>query len=289
MTSARTVDHHRAAPSALRFMTRALTPSRGLPADGTFPAIPQVWTGMRMEARHLEVFREATGLQDGGGASVLYPHVLGFRLQMALLTHRAFPLSIWNALQVRNQLVLHRPLASGALFDLETRVDSHRLVEKGVEVDIGSRLCQGSECIWEGTVTYFYRGRFGHAPVEPSVSNSPDLARALEVNRFEMPRRGGLRFARLTGDYNGIHYWRWYARRLGFAASFLHPQRTAGICMSHLEGPRSESQRLDLWIKGPVFYGGGVTLRAEQNESGVCFGLLVAGDPRFAIRGHWRE
>jgi hypothetical protein len=128
--------HRKRAPSALVFMARALRPSPGLSRDGGFPPLVQRWSGLRIAPGHLAAFQRATGLAVEDGVSLLYPHVLGFRLQMAVLTHPAFPLPIWTALQIRNRLVQHRRLDRDASFDLETRVGAHRLLDKGVEVDL---------------------------------------------------------------------------------------------------------------------------------------------------------
>jgi hypothetical protein len=73
---------------------------------------------MRIDPKHLAAFRAAIGARDDDSVCVLYPHVLGFRLQMALLTHLAFPLPIWNALQIRNRLVRHRAIEPGATLEL---------------------------------------------------------------------------------------------------------------------------------------------------------------------------
>jgi acyl dehydratase len=118
---------------------------------------------------------------------------------------------------------------------------------------------------------------------------APSLAAAPVVDRFPLPSAGGWVFARLTGDYNGIHQWRWYARRFGFPAAFLHPQRVAGMCLAKLHGPDSDAQTLDLWIKGPLFYGANVLLQAAHGEDGLRFGLSLDGDPRAALAGNWRR
>lgn len=282
-------EHHHRAPSAVAFMARALVPSPGLPKDGSFPQLVQEWEGCRIEPDHHAWFCEATGLRTDR-VSILYPHVLGFRLQMALLTHPSYPLPIWNALQIRNQLVLHREIEIGETLTLETRSGEHRLLEKGVEVDLVSRLARGPDCCWESVVTYFYRGRFKAADTAGAPapgSNAPDLSQTAAVDRFRMPDGGGWRFSKLTGDYNGIHNWSWYARRLGFRSAFFHPQRVAGICMAKLHQPQTDAQTLRLWIKGPVYYGVNAILNADAPNDGVRFGLSLEGDSRVAIVGHW--
>jgi hypothetical protein len=281
------IELHRRPPSAVAFMARALVPSPGLAAGGAVPPLVQRWEGLRIDANHLAAFRRASGLDDENSISVLYPHVFGFSLQMALLTHRAFPLPIWNALQVRNRLTRHRHILPGERLDLETRIGGQRIVDRGIEIDLHSRLMRESTCCWESEITYFYRGRFGNPSLE-SPAEAPKLSAMPVVDRFRMPGGGGWHYGTLTGDYNGIHWAAWYARLLGFRSAFPHPQRVAGMCMARLRGPESEAQTLDLWIKGPVFYGAGVNLSAATSASGVLFGLSLDGDSRIALLGQWQ-
>src|SRR6185369_4894662 len=103
----RIVERHERAPSALNFMSRALRRSRRLAKGEVIPPIAVQWTGLRFEPAQLEDFCRNTGLPLDAGVPVLFPQVAGFRLQMALLTHPAYPLPIWTALQVRNRLVRH--------------------------------------------------------------------------------------------------------------------------------------------------------------------------------------
>lgn len=121
------------------------------------------------------------------------------------------------------------------------------------------------------------------------AAKSPALSGATLVDRFQMPRHGGWNFGRLSGDYNGIHYWPWYARRLGFPSAFFHPQRVAGMCLARLQGPETDAQTLELWIKGPVFYGVQVRLSAVDNDDGLRFGLSLERDDRPALVGRWRK
>lgn len=276
------VERYRRGPSPFVFLPRMVRPYAGLGPGGAFPPVVTHWTGARFDERQIRRFRDATGLEP---SSILFPHAFGFRMVMATLTHRVFPLPIWNGLQVRNRLVAHRPLDLGAAYDFETRVVDHRTLEKGVEVDLATTARRGDTVDWESVVTVYYRGRFpGPTTVAPA---SPDLDAAREVASFRMPARGGWSFGGLTGDFNGVHLWRGYARRFGFDDAFLHPQNAVGRCLARLSAPTSAAQRLDLWIKGPVFYRAEVVLSAVRRGDATDFGLSVADDPRFALAGTW--
>lgn len=266
-------------------MSRALRRFAALGAGERVPSIAARWTGLRFSSGQIQAFAGATGLAGERGLSILFPQVIGFRLQMALLTHPAYPLPIWSALQVRNHLLRHDHLSPDQLYELQTQVGGQRVLEKGLEVDLVSRLMRGSECVWEGRTTFFYRGRFGQAEVPHVLTQSPDLGDSDEIARWRMPTGGGWRFGRLTGDYNGIHTSNWYARRFGFPRAFAHAQRVAAMCEARLPASREEEQTLDLWIRGPVLYGAQVKLNGRVERDFATFGVALEGDPRFALVG----
>ncbi len=282
---------HERPPAACAYMMRALR-QRG-PAMGSlvrFGSIRTRWTNFRVTPAQTRVLADLT---DTGGqrpvASILVPQIMGFRLTMSVLTRPQFPLPIWNALQIRNRLSQTRPIEIGAEYQLECAVGAHRQTDKGVEVDLDSRLLSGENCHWTGTTTFFYRGGYRLDAGEKTLAvPSPDLTAAPELTTFHMPQDGRWQFCQLTGDFNGIHLASLYARRLRFAAAFAHPQRVAELCLRQIDAPEDPVQSLDLWIKGPVYYHAEVTLAVLPIPQGSRFGLRLNDDPRFALAGEWR-
>lgn len=274
-------------PAALRFMLNALRPSPGLGAAGGCPPIVARWRQHRIDQRELADFLALTGLSAGPYLPLIYPHVFGFRLQMVVLTHPRFPVPIWNALQVRNHLVQHRPLPREQVLDIETRPTAQRILEKGVEIDLHTTVHAGNEPVWESLNTIYYRGRFGAAD-RPSPSSNPPAAPTVTVAQWRLPASVGWRLARMTGDYNGVHHWHWYARWFGFQGAFFHPQLVAGQCMAHLRGPDAEQpQQLKLWLRGPAYFDADVSLRAATAGDDCVFALVLRGEERAAILGRW--
>lgn len=276
-------------PSTLAFMLRALHPSPGLRKAKAFPPIRASWRRHRVDARHLGAFLRLTGLRADRGLPLLYPHVFSFPLQMVILTHPAQPMAIWNSLQIRNHLQQHRPIPADAQFDVETRVAGQRILEKGAEVDLHTSLRTRDELLWESLNTFYYRDRFGE-PGAASPLARPPAAAEQTLAQWRMAAGVGWRFGGLTGDYNGIHWSNWYARRFGFRHAFHHPQLALGQCMARLPGMElAAHQRLDAWLKGPVYYDSEVRLCATLNSDGSTFALMAAGEERPAILGCWRR
>jgi hypothetical protein len=136
-----------------------------------------------------------------------------------------------------------------------------------MEVDLHTTISAGDEPVWESLNTIYYRGRFGEVDA-PLPSSGPPPTPTPAVARWRLPDGVGWRLARMTGDYNGIHHWHWYARRFGFQRAFFHPQMIAGQCMAHLRGPApDEPQQLKLWLKGPAHFGAG-RLASRRRDRG---------------------
>lgn len=275
-------------PSALRFMLNALRPSPGLRGWQTPPAITARWYPHVADRKLLDSFARATGLQAGPHLPIVYPYVFGFRLPMVILTLPAFPLPIWRALQIRAQITQYRPLPSSRALSIETSVADLRILSKGAEFDLRTLVMVDGKASWEGLNTFYYRGRFSEPAADPPDSRSPQPPATITA-QWQMKAGAGACFARMTGDYNGVHRWSWYARRLGFDRAFFHPQLVAAQCLSRLCGPDIVApQRLDLWVKGPVYFDANVTLAAERSETETIFALMVDHDARPALVGRWR-
>ena len=291
------VETYQRRPSATHYMARAILPSPGLREGGTLPRIKVRWKTIHIDRHHLRSFIEMTGLSCVRGlsllhapetpaASLLYPHVFGFPLQMALLTHRAFPLPAWRALQTRNHMLLHRHYSEFEVLNLETRVAGQRILAKGLEVDLHSTLRALGEPVWEGLVTYYFRGKYG-SEQEASALARPSKADWPVLCNWRVPRVTGWRFAGLTGDYNGIHWLNWYARLHDFKAALHHPQLVIGQCLARLSNNASSGQRMDIWLKGPVYYDTVVQMQASAAADDRWFALSMKGKIFPSIVGRW--
>ena len=297
-------------PSALAFMARVVRTSPGV-RRGSVPAIGARWRHS-VDPGELARFLALSGLPGEQTLPLLYPHTIGFPLHMAILTQPAFPLPIWRMLQVRNRILQHRPLAQDATLDIAVEVAGHRVLDKGAEFDLRTSVRDGSGLAWESVNTFYARGRYGAPTVDAAVPAAPKLV-SVEANATEtragtsarvagvtpepkvsagetaswrLPLRGGWQYGGLSGDFNPLHLWNGYAKKLGYARAFLHPQRVLGHCLARL--PQADGEGavgLDTWLKGPVFYGAEVTLRHAQDDGGAVFALHVEGDVRPAIVG----
>lgn len=274
-------------PDARWFMARAFLPkSRTL----VLPALALRLAPAAAPAADLEAYGALTDQRAGATLPLAWPQVWGFRLQMALLTDRRFPLPVWSSLQVRNRIVQHARLAAAEPYAISVQPHALRRLDKGVEVDLHCALHQrGGALVWESLSTFYWRGR-GSAHPDPASPRaaSPALDAAARAAQWSPGHGFGWSFGALTGDYNGLHWSDRYANAFGYPRAFHHPPRIAGQCLARLEvDAEAPRQQLDLWIKGPVFYRSEVALRRQRAGAAELFALQVGTDPRPALVGRW--
>jgi hypothetical protein len=265
-------------------MTRALLPRR---RDAALPGLVLQLAPAPAPRAALAAYVRLAGLAARDELPLAWPQVWGFRLHMALLTDRAFPLPIWSALQVRVRMRRLLELPAEASYALAVQASGMRRLEKGAEVDLWCTLRDASgKLAWESTTTFYWRGR-GRVPSDAPAPEaaSPALDGAL-LGEWASPHGGGWRFGALTGDYNPLHWNDRYARALGFRRAFHHPARIAGQCLARLAV--DSAAQLELWIKGPVFYRSALALRAGAEGDARLFALHVDGEERPALVGRWR-
>jgi hypothetical protein len=140
-------------------------------------------------------------------------------------------------------------------------------------------LCQRIVTEQEGAANALVADVYG-VIVAPAAGRShkqpsylPDAARELE--RWQLERDAGLRFALLTGDFNPLHWLRPYAKMMGFGSTILHG--FAAMARAYAGLSRSLAPRrlrvLDVRFVRPI------TLPAELQ-------LFVDGDRVFVgVRG----
>lgn len=85
-----------------------------------------------------------------------------------------------------------------------------------------------------------------------------------------------------------MHWSDTYARRFGFQGAFHHPQRVIGQALARMDvGRDAPAQRLDCWLKGPVYSEREIVLRGARSAGSASFAIGHSGDERPAIVGRW--
>lgn len=272
-------------PSVAAFMMRAFWPSRGFKSIKNLPHFEIYQRNFKFTQDLCSKMHKLTQIPYSETLPIFFPQAMSFRLVMRTVTDPDFPEPIWNALQLRNEINQFYPLRVNDTVSFSLKTHSYRFLEKGVEADFITEARRDGVLCWQNITTFYYRikhGRTIEAPVKlpPVISSPPTYI-------FKMPSDGGLKFGNLTGDYNGIHLYRPYARMLGYKSAFLHPHRVVGAALAHIPISVNYPCGVDLWFRGPVSYEATARLAVEKQNNQTCF-ALYADDERPSVLGRIR-
>ncbi|WP_347354832.1 MaoC/PaaZ C-terminal domain-containing protein [Intrasporangium sp.] len=223
--------------------------------------------GVRVDPNNLARYAHACGFTFGGRLPLPYPHLLGFPLQMVVMSRRDFPLPLVGAVHVENSITVDRPLSLADSLDVAVRAERLRPHPKGRQVDLVTEVGAAGEVAWRGVSTYLARGA-GHpdaevsepAPLNPleGVATGPTWRFGADTGRM---------FAGISGDWNPIHVHALLARPLGFPTAIAHGMYSYSRCVAALAPRLPESEVTSrVWFRKPVRLPSTLRLRTAFGE-----------------------
>lgn len=250
-------------------------------SDG-IPNIRAIWEDLKTDLHHLDDFGEICGLPPHGQYLYpLYPLTFIYPLVLRVLGHKKAPLSVFRMLNTRLQVTSHRPMGVNEPLRVVSETGALRMVPKGLELDLVSSVQADDEIVWESLHTFYYRGKFGQENSSPS--GQPELSSISEpktLASWYLPNGIGFRFARISGDANGIHYSSPYARLQGFKRDFAQPLLILSKSLSCFSNFDSSGFRLLALFKGPVYYKSMVSLKGVSSGEGIRFDIYCEDNPK---------
>lgn len=226
------------------------------------------------------------GFERGSTLALIYPHIMAFGLQMAIMTHRQFPLSILGLIHTHNRIRRYRLINDDERLSITVRIDNWRDLKSGREFDIDT-CCYAAdeELVWTERSTMRSVRRSG-ARRSGSDMPPPELAFA-RLEEWSMPANLGRRYARVAGDYNPIHLGVLPARLFGFkraiATGMWLQARAASALVSNFGYDAVETT---IAFKKPVpLPAGREFVVDERGHDGVAFGLVDRTSGVVHVRG----
>jgi acyl dehydratase len=215
---------------------KALVPSRG-------SELPDA-----EESREVTIDRENLAAYDrvcGFGlrdeAPTTYPHILGFPLQMKIMTGGDFPFSVLGLVHIQNRIEQQRPLTAGENVEVRVRVADLRDHEKGRQFDMLTEVGDA----WKSWSTYLKREGGGSSAKESKDAPQPNAI-------WDVPGEIGRQYASVSGDINPIHMHWLSAKLFGMPGAIAHGMWLKARCLAALENLTREPHTVQVTFKTPV-------------------------------------
>jgi hypothetical protein len=281
--------HHK--PSAIYTLWQAFRSRKSrFTAEEEVPVIQARRSALRINKKHLRDFYEICHLSPLPFLHILYPLILCYPYMMRILCRREMPFSLFKVLNTRTSITMFRAIRPDEVFDIDCYNAPVRIVSKGLEADIISEVRAGDEKVWQNITTYFVRGGFGEGERSYTPPRLALLVDAPVIKQWYLPAKDRFRFARVSGDTNGLHYGSLYARMQGFKRDFAQPIRIVAQCVSSLPDVGMERPlQLDFFLKGPVYYENTLVLKHVKKKNSDRFDLYCKRNTKPCISGELRS
>lgn len=263
-------------PAVIPSYVRAATMlSDDLAEGATIPSITGRVNAVTADPQRLARYRDVCSFPRMDHFPVTYPHVLAFGLQMAVMTHKQFPLKLLGLVHVRNEITQHRAIGNEEVLDLSVRVGGHREVRRGLEFDLVTQLSDDAgHIIWEETGTMLSRRSGGRKRSgEKQAAEEPSFEAGHHAH-WDISADVGRRYAAAAGDFNPIHLSRYSARLFGFrraiATGMWLKARVAAELTPYLS---TSAYRLRVVFERPVFLPSPVSFGYNLSDTEAVFAL----------------
>jgi hypothetical protein len=218
---------------------------------------------VEVEVERLADYCEVCGFRLRDSLPPTYPHLLGFPLQMSLMTERAFPFSLLGMVHIGNRIEQRRPVPVGARPAIRVWAENLRPHHKGRQFDLMTEARIDGEVAWVGRSNYLRSGKgSGEAP-----SREADrFAGARAAATWDVPGDIGRRYAAVSGDRNPIHVHPLSARLFGFPSAIAHGMWTYARALSTLDGRLPAAHVSEVEFRAPLRIPGRVRLLMAGGE-----------------------
>lgn len=272
-------------PSAGALAWRALLSQRKGKRGGPLPRHTLVRQEVPLEAEHIAQYAAVCGFASAHGVPMTYPHLLGFPLQLMLMTESAFPYPVIGLVHLCNTIRQHQHLQAGERVRVEVRPRRLFHHARGQAFAIETAIIRGSAVVWESLSIYLRVGV--SSPQGAPLIALPTAQDLSPIGRWDVPADTGRRYAGVSGDWNPIHVSSIGAKLFGFAHPIAHGMWTKARALAALlpAAPLTQGEVV-AEFKTPLSLPGEATLwQAPSATPGRAFEVRNAAGDKPYLRG----
>lgn len=204
-------------------------------------------------------------------------HIIGFPVQMALMSREDFPLPLMGLVHLANRVEHLRPIRLAQPVQVLVSAENLRAHRRGTQVDIRVLVLEDSAdpenveeraVLWRGVSTYLSRGiDLGEqTPPDPAETVRREFIPPVKTASWRLGAGAGRSYAAVSGDYNPIHVSNLAAKALGMPSAILHGMYSAGRMLEGRE-PEGAGHSWSIDFAAPVALPATVAFAVEHVDA----------------------
>jgi acyl dehydratase len=260
----------------------------GVPGSGgTMPALELTLKDLAIEPQRLAAYREVCGFAASDAIPPTYPHILAFRLHMALMADPGFPFAAVGLVHLENEITQLRALGEDELLSLAVHASEPEQHQRGRTFAILTTVEVDGELVWHERSTMLRRERTSERSGERGAAETGESAISLSRERSTVIAREtwtlagdlGRRYGAISGDRNPIHMHSLGGKAFGFPRAIAHGMWTKARSLAAIAQELPEAFSVKTRFRRPVTIPGSVSFESDRRGEEL----------RFALRSRSRE
>ena len=231
---------------------------------------------------------------------ICFPEVLSVELATLFVVDQGFPLSPMGIIHLKQSMTQYAPIPANGMYQIEAYFVPFvgglmfSETDKGIELKLHVVMTDKKSDlkVWEGDTVLLSRGKGGGSRRPPQSFDKPQWDKQ---SLHDVAGNTGLKYAKVSGDYNPHHLYKWSAMIMGFKQPIAHGLWTLGIlfffslfffsffyliasALQELMVLEPQLQKkypiqVECEFKKPLFMPGKVTFGYKKRENDVLFGV----------------
>jgi hypothetical protein len=238
--------------------------------DGIIPALQTVYSLARIDSHHVARYNALLGFAPGT-VPLTYYYLLAQRAHLATLLAKGFPFRVAGMLHVENSLTesqaadLFHPLVLTTTLAIAPATSSGaihcELVTVATQEDVTIFTCVSKYLAKKG------KRKGGGAGTRETIEGK-------RIGGWAVGGSLGRSYAKVSGDWNPIHLWRWSARLMGMRRPIIHGMHSVAAACALLEQTSAKKvTAVSARFKAPIALRARPTLYISGDHHSWCIGL----------------
>lgn len=238
-----------------------------------------------LNKNQLEAFNQLCGWKANQYKPIhpCFLHTLAFPVHLKLMLQSSFPFKLLGLVHLKNHIRQLRPVFPGEVIDIDCAFAGLAEHDKGWIFDINTDVCVEGELVWQSKSTNLFLSK--QRTKQPSGSVTPPDLMTDVITTQSFDADLGLRYARVSGDWNLIHLYPLSAKLFGFKRHIAHGMYSKAFCLSAFEEQLGNKFYVDVEFKRPVFLPCETRLCGKTTGSGSSFELQSANGETLHLSG----
>lgn len=236
-------------------------------------SLSQTFRLAHLDHGQLQQFQAFFKFNEQEQPPLVYWYLLAQHAQIALLTQPEFPLPLPGMVHFGNTLSQEAAFQANQPIDIVVSVFMEAKAEGSLFPVIKVDFQQGDKTVVACQSDYFMR-RKRQSPKKKKKREAPTFLEAEQQEQWKLSADTGRTYARLSGDYNPIHLYNWFARLSGFPRRIIHGWYSLSRAVATIEQNRGQRVSfVKVKFQKPLLLPGEATLHWQEEGENSLFQL----------------